>query len=36
MMGFDLWKVLQMLYHILQSSKNTLNLQRDLKQLVPH
>lgn len=36
MMGFDLWKVLQMLYHILQISKNTLNLQRDLKQLVLH
>lgn len=36
MMGFDIWKVLQMLYHVLQISKNTLNLMRDVKQLVLH
>lgn len=33
MMQFDIWKVLQMLYHVLQISKNTLDLQRALSSL---
>lgn len=32
MMGFDLWKVLQMRYHILGISQSTSDLHRDLQQ----
>ena len=31
MMGFDLWKVLQMCYHVLGISQSTSNLHRDLQ-----